>query len=346
MEKKLVMGDYYTPEQYIPQDLDMNFETCMTLNDTWGYKYYDQNWKDTETVIKNLVLNASMGGNYLLNVGPDHLGNIPSTSVQILKSAGHWLDVNGESIYGTKKSPLEHVFYDYAACTVGENNKLYIHLFRWPETDELVIGEIKANITNIYFLADKAKTNITYQLFNENDYILDLNPANIDKTVLNQEVKTLVIEYTGKLKPQELPPIIDPFNTASFTPANASFSGNIDYGFNHRWGDHRGYELKEWNKGGTMSWNFRTIRKGKYAIEVVYGANELSDDNDIMVSVGGRTIKHKIKEYEGWYNIKKHAIGEVGFEKGESGQLVIKAGYSNTHVIANFRMVRLVPISY
>jgi alpha-L-fucosidase len=73
-------GDYKTPEQRIPNlsELDgKDWETCMTMNETWGYKSYAHNWKSTETLVRNLIDIASKGGNYLLNVGPKADGTIP-----------------------------------------------------------------------------------------------------------------------------------------------------------------------------------------------------------------------------------------------------------------------------
>ncbi len=76
-------GDTKTPEQMIPATgYDRDWETCMTMNDTWGYKSYDNHWKSTETLIHNLVDIASKGGNYLLNVGPTSEGLIPEASVE------------------------------------------------------------------------------------------------------------------------------------------------------------------------------------------------------------------------------------------------------------------------
>ena len=78
----------------------------MTLNDTWGFKSYDENWKSTETLVRNLIDIASKGGNYLLNVGPTAQGEIPAASVERLAGMGKWMAVNGESIYGTTASPF------------------------------------------------------------------------------------------------------------------------------------------------------------------------------------------------------------------------------------------------
>jgi len=75
-------GDTETPEQFVPPTgfPGRNWETCMTMNDTWGYKSNDQNWKSTTVLIRNLVDAVSKGGNFLLNVGPTSLGEIPQPS--------------------------------------------------------------------------------------------------------------------------------------------------------------------------------------------------------------------------------------------------------------------------
>ncbi len=100
-------GDIETPEQSIPATgiLGRDWETCMTMNGTWGYKSFDNNWKSAQTLIHNLVDIASKGGNYLLNVGPTSEGLIPEASVERLQEIGRWMKTSGESIYGTTASP-------------------------------------------------------------------------------------------------------------------------------------------------------------------------------------------------------------------------------------------------
>ena len=99
-------GDFITPEQHIP-DTGMpgiDWETCMTMNTTWGYSEHDHAWKSDETLIRNLVDIASKGGNYLLNIGPKGDGSVPDESVQSMRAIGAWMKANGESIYGTGPS--------------------------------------------------------------------------------------------------------------------------------------------------------------------------------------------------------------------------------------------------
>ena len=157
-EMEREVGDFLTPEQYIPQKNGKQcWETCMTMNDSWGYKRSDKNWKPSSVLIKNLVDIASKGSNFLLNVGPDEKGLIPEESVARLKDIGVWMDVNGEAIHGAqrwkvvKEGPNEIEFinsYDgefesfqepeYTPediCFTAKNNVIYAICMAWPDKD-------------------------------------------------------------------------------------------------------------------------------------------------------------------------------------------------------------------
>ena len=99
-------GDTQSPEQFIPAQgyPGRDWETCMTMNDTWGFKRDDNNWKSTETLIRNLCDIASKGGNYLLNVGPTSEGLIPQPSIDRMAEVGKWMKVNSEAIYGNNSN--------------------------------------------------------------------------------------------------------------------------------------------------------------------------------------------------------------------------------------------------
>ena len=89
-------GDFGTPEQQIPATgfaPGVDWESCMTMNDTWGFRKDDENWKSTETLVRNLIDIASKGGNYLLNVGPTAEGLIPDPSVERLAGIGRWMKI-------------------------------------------------------------------------------------------------------------------------------------------------------------------------------------------------------------------------------------------------------------
>ena len=135
------VGDFGTPEQRIPPTglPGVDWESCMTMNRTWGYKSYDHDWKSAETLIRNLIDIASKGGNYLLNVGPTAEGLIPQPSVERLARIGQWMKINGESIYATQASPFEKT--PWGRCTQKKladgKTRLYLHVFHWPKDGKL-----------------------------------------------------------------------------------------------------------------------------------------------------------------------------------------------------------------
>ena len=136
------VGDYGTPEQEILSTSSrMAWETCMTMNDTWGFKTSDTNWKSSENLIKDLV---SKGGNFVLNVGPTAEGLIPPPSAERLKEMGKWMKINGDAIYGVKQL-RNFKEGDNLRFTISADRKtIYAFLMNWPGK-ELNIKQIKPN---------------------------------------------------------------------------------------------------------------------------------------------------------------------------------------------------------
>ncbi|UCC99216.1 MAG: alpha-L-fucosidase, partial [Phycisphaerales bacterium] len=183
-------GDYGTPEQQIPAKglPGVDWESCMTMNDTWGYKSYDHNWKSTEDLLRKLADIASKGGNFLLNVGPTAEGLIPGPSVERLAAMGEWMKVNGESIYGTTASPLGEV--PWGRCT-AKPGKLYLHVFNWPLDGTLEVAGLKNKVAKAYLLADKKRAGLTVRREGQDKVVVTVPKQTPDKinTVVVLEIK-------------------------------------------------------------------------------------------------------------------------------------------------------------
>jgi len=161
------MGDFWIPgDNKIPADGEakgLYWETPGTLNNTWGYKSYDVDWKSTKELLYWITEITSKGGNYLLNVGPTAEGVFPEESMEQLKVIGDWMGVNGESVYGTKKWLVSHegptnlsmkgtsdrkkhgfevsfTHEDYWFSTKG--NFLYVTSLKWPDNKRVLIKSL------------------------------------------------------------------------------------------------------------------------------------------------------------------------------------------------------------
>src|SRR5262249_22611430 len=150
------VGDYAsTRDNATPAELlELDWESPVTINDTWSFKADDHNWKSPEVLIRKLVDIASKNGNCLLNVGPTAEGVIPEPSVERLLAMGDWLKINGEAVYGTRPGPIQGL--DWVRCTT-KGNRLYLHVFDWPTGGELSLPSVTSSARRAYLLADPTR---------------------------------------------------------------------------------------------------------------------------------------------------------------------------------------------
>ncbi len=184
------LGDYKTPEQYIPATgLAGHWETCMTINHTWGYKRQDTNFKPVKTLITDLIKCVSGGGNFLLNVGPTGLGQIPAPEVRRMLAIGRWLKANGAAIYGANRSPLNLV--PAWGRVTSKPETLYCAVFHWPKNHILELP-ISNRITAAYPLEWRSRTLSTVRKPTGDEIMLPYFRLNAYATIIT-------VKYSGKL---------------------------------------------------------------------------------------------------------------------------------------------------
>ncbi len=120
--------DFVTPENVVAAH-NQPWESCYTMNRTWGYAPYDRNYKPVHEIIRLLASCASQSGNFLLNVSPDGDGKIPVEQTETLKKVGQWLQRHGEAVYGAGPSPIVAPNLGFQS-RVGD--KVYLLIQRWP----------------------------------------------------------------------------------------------------------------------------------------------------------------------------------------------------------------------
>lgn len=160
------LGDFECPERKVPEaPLDRQWETCQTINASWGYNASDSIFKSPVALLQELIKVVSRDGNYLLNIGPKGDGSLPVQYWPILKYIGSWIDKNGESVYGCTRSPFskesEMVYY------TKKPDRLYAHIFSWPTEKQLIVPRLKNKINKVYLL-DNPTTSLRFVENNEN----------------------------------------------------------------------------------------------------------------------------------------------------------------------------------
>lgn len=151
-------GDFSTPEQKIVAETNGRaWESCMTLNDSWGYQRADDDWKSSKTIVRNLIKCASGGGNYLLNIGPKPDGSVPEESVRVLNEVGKWMNTNGATIYQSDICQPHRSAY---ASFTRTGNTLFMHVHFWPGGDVAISG-LKTKVKSAHLLKDKQEVKFT-----------------------------------------------------------------------------------------------------------------------------------------------------------------------------------------
>jgi len=326
-------GDFGTPEQQIPPTglPGADWETCMTMNDTWGYKYYDNNWKSVEDLLHKLADIASKGGNFLLNVGPTREGLIPQPSVERLEAMGRWMKVNGESIYGTTASVFPQLPWGRSTTKPG---KLYLHVFDWPKDGRLVVPGLLSEVKRAYLLVDPQRKALSVTRQWEDVVVA------VPKQAPDPINSVVVLEIEGK--PEVVSRIRQGANgwivlkavdatVVGRTARYESGGGKDNIGF---WTDINDY----------VKWEFSLRQPGRFQVEIEYACNNDTAGSEYVVSVAGQQLHGKVRQTGGWTQFVKERLGTVRL--GPVGRFVLsvrpisKPGYA----VMNLRAIRLLPV--
>jgi alpha-L-fucosidase len=187
-------GDFSTPEQQITAAANGRaWESCMTMNDSWGYHKADDNWKTSRTIIRNLITCSHDGGNYLLNIGPKPDGSIPEDSTRILTAVGQWLDKNGASIYEAETcQPRRCRFGSFSR----KGNTLFLHVAYWPGSTVTIAG-LMNKVKSARLLATGQKV-----AFKQDTYSLSF--TGLSEAMPFTPITTIAMELDGEPKQDEL----------------------------------------------------------------------------------------------------------------------------------------------
>lgn len=148
----------FNPEQKIG---NLPFETCETMNNSWGFNLQDKNYKSTKNLIQYLVKAAGYNSNFLLNIGPMPNGKIQPEFINTLKEVGKWMEKYGETIYGTRGGPVNPRTW---GVMTQKGNKVYVHILS-PEDNNLLIPDFGKKVKSITVFNSGAKMKFKQDAF-------------------------------------------------------------------------------------------------------------------------------------------------------------------------------------
>ncbi|MCP4311887.1 MAG: alpha-L-fucosidase [Bacteroidetes bacterium] len=335
---KELLGDYQSlTDNGMPSGgIEEYWETPQTLNDTWGYSKFDENWKSPEEIIRRMVAVVSKGGNYLLNIGPTGRGEIPGPSVEILNRVGDWVSKNGESIYGTSPSPFPSEL-PWGYCT-RKGSLLYMHVFEWPEDGKLKVDGLNNRIKTAYMLVNPGETLAVQQVPGSGIQIqLPDPPADPINAVV-------VMEVAGNMD-------VDPFiilqeknQAVSLGFLSASTSGRAVKRFNRKGESEQFHISKMQGPEDIIEWHVRFNSPGVYDVLIDYAATEGWEDGSFIFESDHESISARVKTSQAWYDYKSRNIGRITIP--EVGVTTFRISPENRldHYLMHFRSVELVPV--
>ncbi len=326
-------GDTDTPEQYIPATgiPGRDWEVCMTMNDTWGFKSYDLNWKSTAELIIKLVDIVSKGGNFLLNVGPTAEGEIPQASIERLQAVGQWMRVNAEAIYATTASPFHRLTWGRCTKKVHKNSTtLYLHVFDWPQEGELVLPGIRNN-------PKKARLLASGQILKAYPMGKDIR-ISVPRQAPDAVNSVIKLEIAGQPDVESNMPV-ESADGSVYLSAEMADINNPGYG-EHAVLQGKGQEavITNWTDArARLAWVFKLPKPGKFRVSAEVACTE--DTSRFTFKLTGKSLEVALLG-SGLTNFNKVELGEIEVKTIENTVLQITPDAKKWHEL-NLRSVKL-----
>ena len=316
-------GDFITmPDNHLPESpiYDYAWETPGTFYHTWGYKSWvkgDSLDVQIKKQIRKLSKIVCMGGNYLLNIGPMSDGTVVPYERDVLNGVGEWVSQHNEAFYNTKANPFRKLNWGYSTVK-AEENKLYLHIFNWPENGNLKIPGLKSEILNAYYLNDILEKPLEVSRMGNNQNI------KVASEPVNKNLSIIVVEYKGEL--EIINPVVKPVN-GELLLTNSDATKHGKYGM---------VSYRSIIKDNHRTWDIELEETGKYEIEITY--KHKYAEKDFIIEVDNQQLQFTLIGSSKLHPKKPQSIDGNEELKGEKDNKI--KGKWNTIVLGAIHLVK------
>ena len=301
--------------------LDYPWQSPGTVAHSWGFHQLETEWKSTTSLLKALIGNVSLNGNYMLNIGPKSNGNVPYEISKRMLDIGNWLDVHGEAIYMATAFDLDKDQHDWGKITykpiTEDVHRIYLHVFNWPYSGSLPVTGLSTKPQKAFMLQDKLQAPLSFM---HQDAYTEIS---LPKDPVDPLVSVVVLEYDQR------PEIVDGLVAKNFeggfslTPFNRSSDNPFGKAKRaERRGTIPAHTLVE-NKSKTK-WRIYVDSPGEKTVDISYSYQGKAAKGQIKLSVDNQELIHKIlptkqtvgEPNQNWHidNFKSQNVGKVRFQ--------------------------------
>ena len=301
------LGDYANSGDraaYLFPLKDKYWESIPTTNESYGYSRFDLSHKPSAHFIRLLASATEKGGNILMNVGPMGNGKWDETDVKIFRGVGDWLKVNGEAIYGNVKTGLPIQNW---GVTTRKNDRLYLHIYRYPKDGKLIVGGLSADVAQAYFVADKKA--VTCEKLGDKDLLIRLPASCPDtvNTVVALQLKNLNYQIDNKR-------LLEP----NVTNILLTFDAQLSKGLSPSDGKVYRNFINNWTRADqSITWSVRLLQPATYRISVEFNKDNPTDSGTIILEIDGKPYKASYASNQRALNSETLFVTTIDLTPGE-----------------------------
>ncbi len=270
---------------------DFPWQSPATVAHSWGFHSSDNQWKSTSTLLKSLIGNVSLNGNFMLNIGPRANGDVPYEISQRMLEMGKWLKVNGEAIYGAEAFDLDKDLHDWGKITCKQDGnifKLFLHVYNWPLNNHLNLTGVNNTPEKIYLLTDKQKCTLQ---FSHSDAFTKITLPNDEP---DPYVSVIVVEFKTK------PEVTDGMVAKTTDDGYSLLPGNQNP-------KNETIEIMPKEKYGTIpefvsiknetsfKWKIYVDEPGLKKIDVSYSYQGEINNNKLLIKAANQELSHTVR---------------------------------------------------